>query len=133
MAEPPCFATLLLMPLVLQDLWMMELFCGAGGLSFLAQSDDKTKISIGWANDLNPSAATAYTTNHPNAMVRVCMNPTVTSFICYMTLSHLILTVGQALSCSCSAQQHPTWASDGAPLCASQQDMLAVCLQNGSW
>jgi len=60
---------LMLLLLLLQDLYMMELFCGAGGLSFLAQSDEKTKISIGWANDLNPSAAAAYTANHPNAMV----------------------------------------------------------------
>jgi site-specific DNA-cytosine methylase len=55
----------------LQRLYVLELFAGAGGLSYICQRGDKVTIMHGWANDINNSAAATYTCNHPEAFVSI--------------------------------------------------------------
>lgn len=48
----------------------LELFCGGGGLSYLAQADKDVQIVSCWANDINPSACSTYVCNKPHSLVR---------------------------------------------------------------
>jgi site-specific DNA-cytosine methylase len=48
---------------------VLELFAGGGGLSYIAQRNDKVVITTAYANDINNSAAATYTANHPQAFV----------------------------------------------------------------
>ncbi|WIA20554.1 hypothetical protein OEZ85_004945 [Tetradesmus obliquus] len=50
-------------------LYVLELFCGGGGLAYLAQFNGKVAIKHGWANDINNSASATYTCNHPEAFM----------------------------------------------------------------
>lgn len=52
-----------------QTLSVLELFAGASGTGFLAQSNAKVNLELRWANDMNQSAAATYTANHPDAWV----------------------------------------------------------------
>jgi site-specific DNA-cytosine methylase len=53
----------------LQQMHVLELFAGGGGLSYIAQRNDKVVITCAYANDINNSAAATYTDNHPQAFV----------------------------------------------------------------
>jgi hypothetical protein len=53
----------------LQHIHVLELFAGGGGLSYIAQRNDKVVITTAYANDINNSAAATYTANHPQAFV----------------------------------------------------------------
>lgn len=53
----------------LQVLRKLELFCGGGGLSYMAQSGQGVQITGCWANDINASACSTYICNRPHVFV----------------------------------------------------------------
>ena len=55
--------------LVLQHINVLDIFAGAGGLSFLAQDEPGVAIRAKWAVDINASAVETYRVNHPEAHV----------------------------------------------------------------
>lgn len=61
----------MVLPLPSQVLRCLDIFAGAGGLSFLHQRSKNGKVDIrgGWAVDINTSAAATYQANHPDAAV----------------------------------------------------------------
>jgi hypothetical protein len=60
---------ILLCALLLQDIDVLDIFAGAGGLSFLAQDEPGVAIRAKWAVDINASAVETYRANHPEAHV----------------------------------------------------------------
>lgn len=52
-----------------QHVYVLELFAGGGGLSYICQRNDKVVVTHAYANDINNSAAATYTANHPQAFV----------------------------------------------------------------
>lgn len=50
-----------------RTLHVLDLFCGAGGLSFICQKNDNITIESRWAVDIEASAAASYAVNHPQA------------------------------------------------------------------
>jgi site-specific DNA-cytosine methylase len=56
--------------MVSQVLRKLELFAGAGGLSYTAQELEACAVIISsWANDINPSACATYVANKPYTFV----------------------------------------------------------------
>ena len=49
---------------------MLELYCGAGGLSFIDRTTDAVDIETCWAVDLNEHMCAAFRANYPDAQAR---------------------------------------------------------------
>lgn len=53
----------------MQDMNVLDIFAGAGGLSFLCGREHNASLKAKWAVDFNASACASYQVNHPDAVV----------------------------------------------------------------
>ena len=58
-----------------QKLKVLELYCGAGGLSFIDRATDSVDIETCWAVDLNEQMCDAFRANYPDAQARAPAPP----------------------------------------------------------
>ena len=58
-----------------QKLKVLELYCGAGGLSFIDHTTDSVDIETCWAVDLNEHMCDAFRANYPDAQARALALP----------------------------------------------------------
>lgn len=52
-----------------QELNVVELYCGCGGLSFIDRQNEEVHIETKWAVDMEPSMCAAFQANYPKAKV----------------------------------------------------------------
>jgi site-specific DNA-cytosine methylase len=110
-----------------QVLRKLELFAGAGGLSYTAQELEACAVIISsWANDINPSACATYAANKPYTFVSPL--PATTELGCFCTdkdISSTLKPLHYKTLCPAGFQSMIVWMRTHV-----LQQRRGVCMRN---